>query len=811
MSAAWRGLLAAAAIALASAACRGDGGATLTVVVTASGSPPNVTKLNVTLTGPAGSETNPYDRGGSLISFPTTLIAELPASAAGQISIEVTAVDAANTTVATGRDGPRVVRPGDRLTVYVRLGCNDAPCNRDGGFGPDGDGSTPPSGEGCGNGRIDPGETCDKNIPRGDPGACPPADCDDGVACTEDIRVGSDCTAECKPREIVTPRFGDGCCPAGATRETDADCSDRCRDGTVQPGETCDLLIQEGAPGACPTADDCKAPPRSCETAMLISAGTCSAVCLRFPNVTPSDKISDGCCPAGATSGTDTDCPVFCGNGVREEGEACDLGIAPLSPGSCPTNCDDGKSCTADFVTGTGCQVACQHETITALISGDDCCPGGANHQVDTDCPFQCGNGVVDPGEACDSAATGNGACPMTCPPSPTPCLRSVKVGDRDDCSARCELHPVTECSLVVTSEHPFTGQKTGDRCCPSGCTYYNDVDCSTQCGNYASDFTNHEETCDTATSPGTAGACPTSCRDSNMCTEDRLMSDGTCHAKCVFTLITSLRAGDGCCPTNAGGNQTLDPDCKPACGDGVVDPPDETCDNGIESSCPATCPPPRACMRFQLEGATETCNARCVPIALTCSLAKDDCCPAGCTALTDVDCPTICGDGAIETTETCDRAITPGKPGACAATCDDRDACTVDLASGSVAGCTRTCVHRRITGCVDGDGCCPCRLPGGDRQRLPGGVRRRPHRRRRDLRPPIHLPRRLPGRRQHLYHRTAGGQRPDLQRGLRSRPGHDLLRLNRGFLLSDRLHLPDRHRLLAAITGQSNRPRLTG
>jgi hypothetical protein len=158
----------------------------------------------------------------------------------------------------------------------------------------------------------------------------------------------------------------------------------------------------------------------------------------------------------------------------------------------------------------------------------------------------------------------------------------------------------------------------------------------------------------------------------------------------------------------NSGGNFTLDPDC-PGCGNGVVDAPVETCDYAIAGSCPDTCPPPRACTRFELRGARGTCDATCAAIPITaCSPAKDDCCPAGCTALTDVDCPPFCGDGAIESGETCDRAITPGMPGACDATCDDHDACTVDLASGSAAGCTRSCVHRRITGCVSGDGCCP-------------------------------------------------------------------------------------------------------
>ncbi len=50
----------------------------------------------------------------------------------------------------------------------------------------------------CGNGLVDPGETCDTAIPAGAPGACPPPNCDDHVPCTKDMPSGSGCTAKCE-------------------------------------------------------------------------------------------------------------------------------------------------------------------------------------------------------------------------------------------------------------------------------------------------------------------------------------------------------------------------------------------------------------------------------------------------------------------------------------------------------------------------------------------------------------------------------------------------------------------------------------
>ena len=42
---------------------------------------------------------------------------------------------------------------------------------------------------------------------------------------------------------------------------------------------------------------------------------------------------------------------------------------------------------------------------------------------------------------------------------------------------------------------------------------------------------------------------------------------------------------------------------------------------------------------------------------------AADGCCPSGCTAANDPDCTPVCGDGAVEAGEACDRAITAGLP----------------------------------------------------------------------------------------------------------------------------------------------------
>ncbi len=676
------------ALALSVTSCHGGQDAVLLVVVTASGSPPAVRSLEVTITGSTGPSSQLYAPATAQpLSFPTTLTAELPAQATGSLSLDVTAEDATGAPVASGHAGPIVVSPGGLSTIYVPLSCSRGPCVVDAGTGaPDAGPALSPR---CGNGVINPGETCDTAIATDDPGACPPTDCDDGVACTRDIRSGADCTATCTHEEITTIIPNDGCCPAGATAATDSDCSPTCGNGVVDPGETCDTAIATGSPGACPVPSDCTLGD-PCAITLLVSTGTCSAICVHYQ---VSRQISgDGCCPPGGFNAVDTDCPTACGDGIREAGERCDVGIPPPALGSCPTTCSDGNACTADFVAGVACNASCVHTQITAQISGDGCCPPGATRATDTDCPTVCGDGVVEPGEACDNQASGADACPTSCAPSPSPCLQVILVGSAADCSARCVPTPITTCASA------------SDACCPAGCTAADDPDCSATCGD---GIVQPGETCDVAILPGAPGYCPTACADGDPCSKDLLLSAGTCAATCVQIPVTAFLAGDGCCPP--GGNFTVDPDCAAVCGNGVVEPPVETCDYAASAgSCPTSCPAAGSCTTITLTGSSATCTSKCLAVPITGCVSGDGCCPPGCTAATDVDCPVVCGDRVVEAGEQCDRAITAGMPGACPRTCNDHDACTVDIAEGLPSACTRACRHQPVTACLDGDGCCP-------------------------------------------------------------------------------------------------------
>jgi cysteine-rich repeat protein len=254
----------------------------------------------------------------------------------------------------------------------------------------------------CGNGAFDDsvGEKCDTSIATG-PGSCPTA-CDDGDACTLDqLSNAGGCQAECLTTAITLPMDNDGCCPPGANAATDNDCIASCGNGALEPGELCDTGITGGA-GACPTTCDDGV---SC-TADAITGTECQQACANTPITLPANN--DGCCPPGANSTNDNDCPPDCGNGVLDPGETCDIAI-PSGPGRCPTTCNDGIACTTNVLDNPGtCLAACSFPPITTPINNDNCCPTGANANNDNDCPPVCGNGIPEPGEACDDGNTNN-------------------------------------------------------------------------------------------------------------------------------------------------------------------------------------------------------------------------------------------------------------------------------------------------------------------------------------------------------------------------------------------------------------------
>jgi|GEM_PF-1761934 len=648
------------------------------------------------------------------------------------------AVDAAQD--ATSLDAPTL----DLESIDVGGDCNAVACS---GAAADGccpatcTATTDRDCAGCGNGKLDPGETCD---PRDMcPAACPQMACQ-----LFTLAQPGTCQAACMPASLQTTcTNADGCCPPGCTTANDSDCSASCGNGTVEGQEVCD--------GACPSKCD----PMGCQLRVLQgSASTCSAVCANGAMQTACAS-GDGCCPPGCDLASDADCGLKCGNGAIEAGELCD--------GNCPTECKP-IGCQLRVLEGSAstCDANCVNGAMQGgCVNNDNCCPSGCTSLKDNDCKPACGNGVVEMGEVCDppsactavvnacvsdvnniatlmgSAATCTAVCKRvgrTCGPVDTFCPTAVSCGPTTDTdcpgcgNGKLEIgeacDPPSMCMTQMTgcvSDANTVATPSGSvaactfRCakaarpcgladgfCPTGCGPTMDVDCP-GCGNGRLET---GETCDKA--PAAAVCASITCDDGNACTTDtRNGSDAACNVTCGHANIMLCVSGDRCCPMGCNANN--DTDCGATCGNGVLEGA-ETC----ETMAPATpqcagitCDDGKACTTNVRNGANGSCNVTCSYPDITLCVSGDKCCPGGgfgmCKMGNDSDCPQVCGNGVREGTETCDNGN--ASPTCASKTCDDQNACTIDVRAGADTSCNVTCTNTPITACnPTSDGCCP-------------------------------------------------------------------------------------------------------
>lgn len=191
------------------------------------------------------------------------------------------------------------------------------------------------------------------------------------------------------------------------------------------------------------------------------------------------------------------------------------------------------------------------------------------------------------------------------------------------------------------------------------------------RCGNSVVDANEH---CDIAIAHGEPGACPDGCSGRGACTEHVLIGRA-CEAHCEDMEIHASIPDDGCCP--AGATPDVDDDCVAVCGNGIrergelCDPP-ETCVSR------ESCVSHAACVIAHYSGDPARCSASCELQAVQACVDGDGCCPTGCTAARDKDCPA----------ETAKASCDAG----CSAPADEAPACQSLHAGGDCERCD--CEH---------------------------------------------------------------------------------------------------------------------
>lgn len=270
----------------------------------------------------------------------------------------------------------------------------------------------------CGNGALDPGETCDDgNVVSGD---CCSATCDaepvgpcasDGNVCTTDRCDGS---GQCA-HAANTATCDDGLfCNGGDTCAGGA-CSVHAGDPCAA-GASCNRTCNEAADScAAPAGTSCPDDGNGCTDDRCNGSGACT----HPANAAPCD---DGLFCNGLDTCAGGACVQHGGNPCSA-GPECDRtcneaadGCAAPAGSACS---DDGNACTDDRCTGTG---ACAHPANSApcndglFCNGADTCSGGAcaQHAGDPcgagpECNRSCDEGRDSCAAAAGTACTGDG------------------------------------------------------------------------------------------------------------------------------------------------------------------------------------------------------------------------------------------------------------------------------------------------------------------------------------------------------------------------------------------------------------------
>ena len=412
----------------------------------------------------------------------------------------------------------------------------------------------------------------------------------------------------------------------------------------------------------------------------------CQQKGLRDGTITDAASLSAVCLGVGATQQPDPNSVILanCGAAIaRDVSQHC--GGADLLAAFPPCDAADASGVALCLSRESACAVCQVLRDVDGLSR--DCDQFDDGNASNGTCGVECGDGIVQPGEACDDGG----------------------FSDHDGCSATCTVEGGWRCSgqpsvctlecgdgLLDAGELCDDGDRTAGDGCSAACTVENGFECSGEpstcaptCGNGRLD---QGEACDDGDGSGADG-CSAACQ-----VEDGYQCDGE-PSSCAFVCGNgSFQGGETCDDGNAGAGDgcsgvcRIEPGwlcagapsfCVAACGDGLVRGA-EGCDDGDAQS-------------------GDGCSLACqVEPGFQCGGQASHCLP-------------VCGDGFVRGGENCDDGnaiagdgcsapfcrIEPGfacggQPSTCAALCgnavlDPLEGCDDGDASGG-DGCSATC-----------------------------------------------------------------------------------------------------------------------
>lgn len=438
-------------------------------------------------------------------------------------------------------------------------------------------------------------------------------------------------------------------------------CSATCSSGLTQCDTTC--VDTDSDPKHCGGCN--QACPQTGEhiSRSYCSDGTCRVICERGFVDEDDDGLS---CEKEVSS--------VCGNGIVEEGEACDglklndktcesiLGEGSRGTLTCincmkfdtsaclpATTCgngkiDSGERCDGNQLSGATCESIVGMGSTGSLQCDTNC--GDYDTSLCTP-PVTCGNNTIDGNEECDGSV-----------PEHVTCESLVGTGSSGTvrCSSSCQLDRsgCTSAAVcgdgIISSGEICDGDNFGGKTCESevGVGSVGSLKCDA-CGRIDTSYCSAASTC--ANGKVDAG---------EVCDGNDLKG-ATCES-----VVGAGSTGTLKCASNCGSYDISGCTAAATCGDGVIQA-HEACDGRKLND--------KTCADFNGMGSVGTlkCNPTCTGFDTS-----------GCTA------STTCGNGVIEGKEVCDRENV------------NKMTCTALVGKGSVGTvyCTSDCTHYDLSGC---------------------------------------------------------------------------------------------------------------